>query len=92
MLRKAVPPALREGMDRCDSEERRQTLRALRRTSEACGFEVAASAAAQIFESGRMPDYASLDVLARRMSGGDIGGTADLAVYDGLLKEGEGVA
>ena len=92
LLRKVAPPALREGMDRCGPAERRQALRALQGASETCGGEAAANAAARIFESGRMPDRASLDVLARRMSGGDLGGTADLTVYDGLLEGGEGVA
>lgn len=90
LLRKAVPPALWEGMDRYGSEERHQTLRALLRASEACGFEVAANAAARIFESGRIPDHDSLDVLARHMSGEGLEGAADLSVYDGLLEEGEG--
>lgn len=91
-LRAAVPEALREGMDRCGKEERRQVLRALQAASESCGFEAAARAAAEIFAGGRVPDRAGVDLLARGIAGGrGDGGRADLSVYDGLLGGGGGV-
>jgi hypothetical protein len=39
--------------------------------------------------SGRLPDDASCNLLARRIAAGgaDRGGRADLSVYDGLLGE-----
>ena len=83
-LRSAVPPALREGLDRCGAEERRQVLRALRRAAESSGFEAAAQAAASIFESGRVPDAAGVDLLARRAPGAAPVAGGGLAVYDGL--------
>ena len=83
-LRSAVPPALREGLDRCGAEERRQVLRALRRAAESSGFEAAARAAASIFESGRVPDAAGVDLLARRAPGAAPVAGGGLAIYDGL--------
>lgn len=42
-------------------------------------------------EGGRVPDDATVDVLARRMAAGGpaASGGADLSVYDGFLKGGE---
>lgn len=44
-------------------------------------------AALRVVEGGRVPDDATVDVLARRIAGGggEAGG-ADLSVYDGFLK------
>ena len=79
-----MPPALREGLDRCGAGERRQVPRALRRAAESSGLEAAARAAASIFESGRVPDAAGVDLLARRAPGAAPVAGGGLAVYDGL--------
>lgn len=43
--------------------------------------------ALRVVEGGRVPDDATVDVLARRIAGGDGGaGGADLSVYGGFLK------
>lgn len=50
-------------------------------------FEAACEAALRVVEGGRVPDDATVDVLARRIAGGGGGaGGADLSVYDGFLK------
>lgn len=67
-----------------DSAGRRRTLRSIGRASESSGFEAACEAALRVVEGGRVPDDATVDVLARRIAGG--GGGADLSVYDGFLK------
>ena len=78
-----MPPGLVEGIDRMDSAGRRRTLRSIGRASESSGFE----AALRVVEGGRVPDDATVDVLARRIAGGGGGaGGADLSVYDGFLK------
>lgn len=43
-----------------------------------------------MIEGGRVPDDATVDVLARRIAAGGPAakGGADLAVYDGFLREG----
>lgn len=66
------------------SAGRRRTLRSIGRASESSGFEAACEAALRVVEGGRVPDDATVDVLARRIAGG--GGGADLSVYDGFLK------
>lgn len=57
------------------------------RDARASGFEAACEAALRVVEGGRVPDDATVDVLARRIEGGggEAGG-ADLSVYDGFLK------
>lgn len=66
---------------------RRRTLRSIGRASESSGFEAACEAALRVVEGGRVPDDATVDVLARRIAGGGGGaGGADLSVYDGFLK------
>lgn len=69
-----------------DSAGRRRTLRSIGRASESSGFEAACEAALRVVEGGRVPDDATVDVLARRIAGGggEAGG-ADLSVYDGFL-------
>lgn len=82
-----MPPGLVEGIDRMDSAGRRRTLRSIGRASESSGFEAACEAALRVVEGGRVPDDATVDVLARRIAGGGGGaGGADLSVYDGSLK------
>ena len=82
-----MPPGLVEGIDRMDSAGRRRTLRSIGRASESSGFEAACEAALRVVEGGRVPDDATVDVLARRIAGGSDGaGGADLSVYDGFLK------
>lgn len=83
-----MPPALVEAIDRCGKADRRAALRAMARTAERSGFEAACGAAERLFASGRVPDDASCDLLARRAAGSSgPGGRADLSVYD-LLAEG----
>lgn len=67
-----------------------ETVRAISRASETSGFGAACAAAARIFGSGRVPDDASCDLLARRIAGGEREeGGADLAVYDLVARGGE---
>lgn len=83
-----MPPGLVEGIDRMESAGRRRTLRSIGRASESSSFEAACEAALRVVEGGRVPDDATVDVLARRIAGGGGGGAggADLSVYDGFLK------
>lgn len=86
-IRRDMPPGLVEGIDRMDSAGRRRTLRSIGRASESSGFEAACEAALRVVEGGRVPDDATVDVLARLIAGGGGGaGGADLSVYDGFLK------
>lgn len=87
-LRSEVPAALRDALDSAGPSERRAVLRALARASDASGFAAAAEAAGRICASGRLPDDASCDLLARRIASGgpDPSARADLAVYDGLIR------
>lgn len=86
-IRRDMPPGPVEGIDRMDSAGRRRTLRSIGRASESSGFEAACEAALRVVEGGRVPDDATVDVLARRIAGGGGGaGGADLSVYDGFLK------
>ena len=87
-IRRDMPGALVGELDRCDKAGRRKALRAIGRASEHSGFGAACEAAARVFASGRVPDDASCDALARRVAaGGSEPGQADLAVYDGFLGE-----
>ena len=70
-----------------DAAGRRRALRSISRASEASGFEAACRAALRVVEGGRVPDDATVDVLARRIAaGGGAPGGPDLGVYDGFLK------
>ena len=72
-----------------DPAGRRQTLRPISHAAEISGFEAAYGAALRVVEGGRVPDDATVDVLARRIGGGaEAAGGADLSVYDGFLKGG----
>ena len=72
---------------RMDSAGRRRTLRSIGRASESSGFEAACEAALRVVEGGRVPDDATVDVLARRIAGGGCGaGGADLSACDGFLR------
>ena len=86
-----MPAALVEGIDRMDAPQRRQTLRSISRAAEASGFEAACGAALRVVEGGRVPDDATVDVLARRIAAGgpEASGGADLGVYDAFLRGGE---
>lgn len=86
-IRQDMPAELVGAIDRLDKAGRRQALRVLGRAAEASGFEAACEAERRIFASGRVPDAASCDVLARRVAAGagEAGGP-DLSVYDGFLK------
>ncbi|WP_417145805.1 hypothetical protein [Paratractidigestivibacter faecalis] len=86
-IRRGVPPGLVEGIDRMDSAGRRRTLRSIGRASESSGFEAACEAALRVVEGGRVPDDATVDVLARRIAGGGGGaGGADPSACDGFLE------
>lgn len=85
-----MPPALVGAIDRCDKDGRRQVPGAISRAAATSGFDAACGAALRVFEGGRVPDDASVDVLARRIAGGEgeRDGHADLLVYDGFLSRG----
>lgn len=87
-IRRDMPPGLVEAVDRMDPAGRRQTLRSISRAARASGFEAACRAALNVVEDGRVPDDATVDVLARRIAAGgpEAAGGADLGVYDGFLK------
>lgn len=78
------PPALRDAIDRADPRERRRVLRAVARACERSGFAAAVEAGEEIARSGRLPDEAGVDVLARRIAQGgpSPSGSVDLSVYD----------
>lgn len=83
-----MPEALVSAIERCDKADRRQVLRAISRAAARSGFDAARRAAEGMLKSGRMPDDASCDLLARRIAGGEgEAGGADLAVYDLIAKE-----
>ena len=87
-IRRDMPGALVSAMGRCDKAGRRRVLRAISRAAARSGLGAACRAAEGISESGRMPDDASCDPLARRIAGGeDEAGGADLAVYDLVARE-----
>ena len=89
-IRRDMPPALVGAIDRCDKAGRRQAPGAISRAAATSGFDAACGAALRVFEGGRVPDDASVDVLARRIAGGEGEGDghADLLVYDGFLSRG----
>lgn len=89
-IRRDMPAALVDALDRCGKAERRRALRAISRAAASSGFEAACEAAALVFAAGRVPDDASVDVLARRAAAGRrvAAGGPDLAVYGGFLGKG----
>ncbi len=89
-IRRDMPAALVDALDRCGKAERRRALRAISRAAASSGFDAACEAAALVFAAGRVPDDASVDVLARRAAAGRrvAAGGPDLAVYDGFLGKG----
>lgn len=93
-IRRDMPEALVEGIDRMGAADRRRTLRSISRAAEASGFDAACGAALRVVEGGRVPDDATVDVLARRIAAGgaSAAGRADLGVYDAFLRGGEGRA
>lgn len=87
-IRRDMPEGLVAGIDRMDGAGRRQTLRSISRAAASSGFGAACDAALRVIEGGRVPDDATVDVLARRIADGAGGGATgpDLTVYDGFLK------
>ena len=87
-LRGDVPPAPGDALDAAGPAERRVALRALARAAEASGFPAAAEAAGRICATGRMPDDASCDLLARRIASGepDLSARADMSACDGPVR------
>jgi hypothetical protein len=81
-----MPRSLVDAIDGMGTADRRRTLRAIGRAQEASGFEAACEAAARVCASGRVPDDASVDLLARRAACGApaAGGGPDLSAYDRL--------
>ena len=86
-----MPSGLVRAVDRMDAAGRRQTLRSISRAAKASGFEAACRAALHVVKGGRVPDDATVDVLARRIAAGgpEAAGGADLGIYDEFLKAGE---
>lgn len=80
-----VPPALRDAPGAAGPAERRVALRALARAAEASGFPAAAG---RICATGRIPDDASCDLLARRIASGepDLSARADMSACDGPVR------
>lgn len=91
VIRRDMPEGLVRAIDSLDAAGRRRVLRSIERAAGASGFEAACAAALRVVEGGRVPDDATVDVLARRMAAGGpaASGGADLSVYDGFLKGGE---
>lgn len=89
-IRRDMPAGLVEAVDRMDPAGRRQTLRSISRAAEISGFEAACGAALRVVEGGRVPDDATVDVLARWIAAGgaEAMGGADLDVCDGFPKGG----
>ena len=90
-MRRDMPEGLVEGIDRMDAAGRRQTLGSMARASAASGFDAACGAAPRVVEGGRVPDDATVNVLAGRIAPGALGGEggADLSAYDGFPRGGE---
>ena len=89
-IRRDMPSGLVKAVDRMDAAGRRQTLRSISRAAKASGFEAACRAALRVVEGGRVPDDATVDVLARRIAAGgpEAAGGAALGIYDEFLKAG----
>lgn len=87
VIRRDMPQGLADAIDRLDKAGRRQALRVLGKCAEVSGFEAACEAEERILASGRIPDEASADMLARRIAAGGREECAgpDLSVYDGFL-------
>ena len=77
-IRRDMPAALVDALDRCGGAERGRALRAISRAAVSSGFDAAREAAALVFVAGRVPDDASVDVLARRVAA-----AIDEVVYHG---------
>ena len=86
-VRRDLPAALVGAIDRMGAADRRRTLRSVEGAARRSGVAAAAEAATEIAASGRVPDDASVDVLARRIAQGAVGaaGAADLSVYDSFI-------
>ena len=91
VIRRDMPEGLVRAIDSLDAAGRRRVLRSIERAAGPSGFDAACSAARMVIEGGRIPDDATVDVLARRMAAGGPAaeGGADLSVYDGFLRGGE---
>ena len=90
VIRRDMPEGLVRAIDSLDARGRRRVLRAIGRAAAASGFDAACAAAQGVLDGGRVPDDATVDVLARRIASGALGeaGGADLSVYDGFLRGG----
>ena len=90
VIRRDMPEGLVRAIDSLDAAGRRRALRSIERASGPSGFDAACAAAQRVLEGGRVPDDATVDVLARRIAAGGPAaeGGADLSVYDGFLRGG----
>ena len=91
VIRRDMPEGLVRAIDSLDARGRRRVLRAIGRAAAASGFDAACAAAQGVLDGGRVPDDATVDVLARRIAAGgpEASGGADLGVYDAFLRGGE---
>ena len=87
VIRRDMPQGLADAIDRLDKAGRGQALRVLGKCAEVSGFEAACEAEERVPASGRIPDEASADMLARRIAAGGREECAgpDLSVCDGFL-------
>ena len=86
-VRRDMPPALADAIDRLDAAGRRRVLGAISRAAGPSGFDAACEAAREALSRGHVPGDAEVDMAARRIAaGGPAGGGADLSVYDALAK------
>ena len=65
-----MPEGLVRAIDSLDAAGRRRALRSIERASGPSGFDAACAAAQRVLEGGRVPDDATVDVLARRIAAG----------------------
>ncbi len=87
VIRRDMPQGLADAIDRLDEAGRRQAPRVPGKCAEVSGFEAACEAEGRVPASGRIPDEASADMLARRIAAGGREECAgpDLPACDGFL-------
>ena len=82
IIRREMPDGLAASMDRLGKNELRSALRAIGGAAEHSGFDAACAAALRQLASGRVPEPAATDMLARRIACGAASPvTVDLTVY-----------
>ena len=90
VIRRDMPEGLVRAIDSLDAAGGRRALRSIERASGPSGFDAACAAAQRVLEGGRVPDDATVDVLARRIAAGGPAaeGGADPSACDGFLRGG----